>query len=62
MFSENLIRLRTNEGITQDDMAKSMKLSRSVIAKWESGRGLPNTKNLIELSKRFNVSIETLIQ
>ena len=44
-FNEKLIELRKHSNLTQEELAKSLFVSRTAISKWESGRGLPNIES-----------------
>ena len=54
-FSEKLKQLRAERGITQSTLAEAIHISRSAVAKWENGLGLPNEDSLRLLSKYFGV-------
>ena len=60
-FSEKLQELRKNKGLTQDELAEILYVSRTAVSKWESGRGYPNIESLKEISKFFEVSIDDLL-
>ena len=60
-FNEKLQELRKSRGLTQEELAKELFVSRTAISKWESGRGYPNIDSLKELSRYFSVSIDELI-
>jgi len=60
-FNEKLQELRKNRGITQEELAESLYVSRTTVSKWESGRGYPNIESLKEISKFFSVSIDELL-
>lgn len=60
-FSEKLQMLRKNKGITQEELAEALFVSRTAVSKWESGRGYPNIESLKEISKFFSVSIDDLL-
>ncbi len=60
-FSEKLQELRKSKGLTQEDLAKLLFVSRTAVSKWESGRGYPNIDSLKEISKFFDVSIDDLL-
>lgn len=61
LFQEKLKELRKKENISQYDLAEALHLSRSVIAKWETGLAIPNEDNLSRLCDYFNVVKEDLI-
>ena len=60
-FNEKLQELRKAKGMTQEDLAQSLYVSRTAISKWESGRGYPNIDSLKAISKFFGVSIDDLL-
>ena len=60
-FSEKLQELRKSKGLTQEELAEILYVSRTAVSKWESGRGYPNIDSLKEISKFFSVSIDNLL-
>lgn len=60
-FNEKLQELRKAKGITQEELAEALYVSRAAISKWESGRGYPSIDSLKEISKFFSVTIDELI-
>ncbi len=60
-FNEKLQELRKNKGLTQEELAEKLYVSRTAVSKWESGRGYPNIESLKEISKFFSVSIDELL-
>ena len=60
-FHEKLQELRKNRGLTQEELAEALFVSRTAISKWESGRGYPNIDSLKEISKFFSVTIDDLL-
>ena len=60
-FSEKLQKLRTNENLTQEELAERLYVSRAAISKWESGRGYPSIDSLKAIAKYFHVTIDDLI-
>ena len=60
-FNEKLQELRKSKGLTQEELAKELYVSRTAVSKWESGRGYPNIDSLKELSRFFGVSVDELI-
>lgn len=60
-FNEKLQELRKNKGLTQEELAEALFVSRTAISKWESGRGYPNLDSLKQISRYFSVSIDELI-
>ena len=60
-FHEKLQDLRKNRGITQEELAEALYVSRTAISKWESGRGYPSIDSLKEISNYFSVTIDDLL-
>lgn len=60
-FNEKLQELRKNRGLTQEELAEILYVSRTAISKWESGRGYPNIESLKDISEFFSVSIDDLL-
>jgi transcriptional regulator with XRE-family HTH domain len=57
-FHEKLQELRKSRGLTQEELAEALYVSRTAISKWESGRGYPSIDSLKEISNYFSVSID----
>jgi transcriptional regulator with XRE-family HTH domain len=53
--------LRKNKGLTQEELANDLFVSRTAISKWESGRGYPSIDSLKEISKYFSISLDELL-
>lgn len=60
-FCEKLVELRKKKGLTQEELASALFVSRTAVSKWESGRGVPNIESLKAVSKFFCVSIDELL-
>ena len=58
---EILLELRTKKGLSQDELAEKVFVSRQAVSRWENGETTPNTETLKLLSKLFDVSINTLL-
>ena len=59
-FKENLKQLRMHKGLTQAQLAEKLFVSRSTVAKWENGLGLPNAESMAMLEKFFDISVTEL--
>ncbi len=60
-FYEKLQELRKSRGLTQEELAEALYVSRTAVSKWESGRGYPSIDSLKEISSYFSVSIDELL-
>ena len=60
-FHEKLLELRKSRGLTQEELAEALYVSRTAVSKWESGRGYPGIDSLKEISRFFSVTIDELI-
>ena len=56
-----ILELRTKKGMSQEDLAKKVFVTRQAVSRWEAGETIPNTETLKLLSKLFDVSINTLL-
>ena len=58
---EILHKLRSEKGLSQDELAEKVFVTRQAVSRWENGETVPNTETLKLLSKLFDVSINTLL-
>ena len=56
-----LYELRTKNGLSQDELAQKLFVTRQAVSRWENGETVPNTETLKLLSRFFDVSINTLL-
>ena len=56
MFKDKLKELREKEGLSQQELADKLFVSRSAVAKWENGNGIPSDVNLDAICNLFEVS------
>lgn len=56
-----ILELRTKKGLSQDELAEKIYVTRQAVSRWETGETTPNTETLKLLSKLFGVSINTLL-
>ena len=54
-------RLRTEKGLSQDELAEKLFVTRQAVSRWETGETTPNPETLKQLSRLFDVSINTLL-
>ena len=60
-FNEKLQELRKQRGLTQEELAQALYVSRTAVSKWESGRGYPNIESLKTIAKFFAITIDELL-
>lgn len=60
-FYQKLQELRKQKGITQEELAQALYVSRTAVSKWESGRGYPNIDSLKAIAKYFSVTVDELL-
>ncbi|GHV06446.1 hypothetical protein FACS1894217_05140 [Clostridia bacterium] len=60
-FAKNLIRLREDENLTQDQFADAFGVSRSAVGMWETGKREPDLKTLERITDFFKVDFNTLL-
>ena len=60
-FHEKLQQLRKQKGLTQEELAAHLFVSRAAVSKWESGRGYPNIDSLKAIAKFYGVTIDQLL-
>ena len=58
---EIILSLRTKSGMSQEELAEKLYVTRQAVSRWENGETLPNPETLKALSKLFDVSINTLL-
>lgn len=61
-FGEKLQQLRKQNGLSQEQLASNLKVSRQAVSKWELDSSLPDTANVIQISKLFSVSTDYLLK
>ena len=60
-FGNRLQELRKENHLSQEELADKLGMSRQAVSKWECGEASPDTDNLIELSKIYNISLDELV-
>ena len=58
---EVLLQLRTQNGLSQEELAQKLFVTRQAVSRWETGETTPNTETLKQLSALYGVSINTLL-
>ncbi len=60
-FNQKLQELRKQKGLTQEELAKELYVSRTAISKWESGRGTPSIASLKTIAEFFSLTVDALL-
>ena len=60
-FGEKLQQLRRRQGWSQEELAARIPISRQAVSKWESGSAMPDTENVVAISRLFGVSTDYLL-
>ena len=61
-LSEKILSLRTGLGLSQEELAEQLAVSRQSVSKWETGQSVPDLDKLIKLSDLFGVSVDELVR
>ena len=60
-LKEKLAELRSRRGLSQQDVAEALDVSRQAVSRWETGAAVPGRDSLLALSRLFGVSVEELV-
>lgn len=60
-FGNKLREMRTNQGLSQEQLAEKIGVSRQAITKWETNRGLPDVENMVILAEIFKMTLDELV-
>lgn len=61
-FSEKLKEIRKSEGLSQEQLAEKIGVSRQAITKWETGKGLPDVENMVIIAEIFKTTLDELLR
>lgn len=61
-FSEKLYELRKKGGLSQEQLAEQLGVSRQAVSKWESGKAIPESDTLVSISEYFHVTLDYLMK
>lgn len=62
LISKYLQLLRKRQGLTQEDLAKQLSITRQAISKWETGDTIPDLEVLLKLSKIYQITINEILE
>lgn len=62
MFSERFRELRKKSGLSQEELAEKLNVSRQAVSKWETGAAVPTADKLAEIADFFGVSLDMLMR
>ena len=60
-FNNKLYELRKQKGLSQEELAGRLNVSRQTVSKWEVGESIPDMDNLVSISELFGVSLDELV-
>lgn len=61
-LAEKLFKLRTDQGLSQGDLAEKLNVSRQSVSKWETGQSVPDLDKIIKLADLFGVTVDDLVR
>ena len=61
-IANRLVQLRKQHGLSQEELAEKLGISRQAVSKWERAESSPDTDNLISIAKLYNVSLDELLK
>ena len=60
-LSEKIQKLRKEQGLTQEQFAEQLFVSRTAVSKWETGRGTPSMESLKQIANLFHITLDQLL-
>lgn len=60
-LADKIVELRKSNGLSQEELADKLNVSRQAISRWEMGTAMPDANNLLQISKLFNVTADYLL-
>lgn len=61
-IANRLVQLRKKHGLSQEELAEKLGISRQAVSKWERAESSPDTDNLISIAKLYNVSLDEILK
>jgi len=62
LLSEKILALRTEQGLSQGDLAEKLEVSRQSVSKWETGQATPDLDKIIKMADLFGVTVDELVR
>ena len=60
-LEEKIFKLRKGKGMSQEELAEKLNVSRQAVSRWEMGTAQPDVQNLLQISKLFDVTTDYLL-
>lgn len=60
-LSDKIVALRKSRGMSQEELSEKLNVSRQAVSRWEMGTAMPDTANILQLSKLFHVTTDYLL-
>ena len=61
-LSDKIVRLRKSNGMSQEELADKLGVSRQAISRWEMGVSVPNINTLILISEKFDIPVDEMLK
>ena len=61
-IGKNIVKIRKDNNLTQDDLANKYFVTRQTISNWENGKTYPDLETLVKISNDFNISLDILLK
>ena len=61
-LGKNIVKIRKDNKLTQDDLAEKYYVTRQTISNWENGKSYPDLETLVKISDDFNISLDVLLK
>ncbi|MEG2177230.1 MAG: helix-turn-helix transcriptional regulator [Oscillibacter sp.] len=60
-LSDKMVGLRRSQGLSQEELAEKLRVSRQAVSRWEMGSAMPDAANILQISKLFGVTTDYLL-
>ena len=61
-LGENITKIRKNKNLTQEQFAEELNVSAKTVSSWEKGRNLPSIEVLLDISQKYDISLDELVE